>query len=607
MTPTPAGVARPPGRQHDAADVRPRLGAAVRFVLARCWARCRARTIAVAATQLVLALGPSAQVVTITWLIREADGDWRRWAPPLVVLALLIGAAQVVGQLGAVVGEHLVVTLRRSLLDDVARTASRLAPRQLADPEVSARLSAARDGLSSAARLPVSALGGVASITTAVVLCATIAGIDPVAGLLVAVALAPAVILFGWQGRERQASAVAFGRADRLSAYAIEQLVGQRSGTELITLGSGDVVAGIADRHRRDAVRIREAMFRRFARAGALSAVGTGVLLGAALLAVLTGSGSSAPVAAGIVGVLAGLDAILYAGTSLGRVVAEGQAVAVYRAIDVPPVRRDRPVAPTLEHIDLDDVTVTYPGASRPALSHATLSVRRGEMVALVGANGAGKTTAIGALIGALDPDAGRVLADATVGPPAPEQIGLLTQEFGRYEFTVRDAVRIGRPDGRATDGEIREALAAAHLDDVVSALPDGLDTQLGEQFGGVGLSGGQWQRLALARILLRDAPIRILDEPTSAIDAETEREIFAELGAGRAGRITLVVSHRAWTLASMDRIYVLDDGRIVEDGTLEELLAAGGRFARLFREQLASAADALTGPDPRPGPDPSP
>lgn len=206
--------------------------------------------------------------------------------------------------------------------------------------------------------------------------------------------------------------------------------------------------------------------------------------------------------------------------------------------------------------------------------------------------NGAGKTTTLNAIMGHLDTNAGTVTIDGADADTLPVvrrlgYFGLLTQEFGRYEFTVRDVVRIGRPDGQAADSDIWRALENAHICDVVRAMPDGLDTQLGPQFGGVGLSGGQWQRLALARIYLRNAPIWILDEPTSAIDAEAERQIFAELQRTKSERITIVVSHRAWTLKGMDRIYVFDHGRIVEDGTYDQLLDYHGRFAGIFTEQV--------------------
>lgn len=170
---------------------------------------------------------------------------------------------------------------------------------------------------------------------------------------------------------------------------------------------------------------------------------------------------------------------------------------------------------------------------------------------------------------------------------------GLLTQEFGRYELTVRQALSLGVPGTvDVPDESLWAALRTAHLDGVVADLPDGLDTQIGEQFDGVGLSGGQWQRLALARTALRGAAIWILDEPTSAVDAETEREIFAELLSARADRITIVVSHRAWTLRGMDRILVLDHGRIVQAGRYEELASQPGRFAELFAEEGAARRD---------------
>lgn len=165
---------------------------------------------------------------------------------------------------------------------------------------------------------------------------------------------------------------------------------------------------------------------------------------------------------------------------------------------------------------------------------------------------------------------------------------GLLTQEFGRYELTVRESVALGTPELEVSDERIWAALDGARAGDMVRSFPDGLDTQLGMQWGGTGLSGGQWQRIALARIHLRGSGIWLLDEPTSAIDAEAEQEIFAELRRTAADRITIVVSHRAWTLRGMDRIYVFDEGSVVEEGRYEDLLAAGGRFSEIFREQAA-------------------
>ena len=140
-------------------------------------------------------------------------------------------------------------------------------------------------------------------------------------------------------------------------------------------------------------------------------------------------------------------------------------------------------------------------------------------------------------------------------------RFGLVTQEFGRYEMTVRAALALGTPEEEIPEEAFWRALAAARADGMVRSLPQGLDTMLGTRFGGVGLSGGQWQRIALARIHLRGAGIRVLDEPTSAIDAEAEQEVFAQLRETAAEHLTIVVSHRAWTLRGMDRIHVLEGG----------------------------------------------
>ncbi|WP_409482885.1 ABC transporter ATP-binding protein [Arsenicicoccus dermatophilus] len=252
-------------------------------------------------------------------------------------------------------------------------------------------------------------------------------------------------------------------------------------------------------------------------------------------------------------------------------------------------------------------VTFTYPGADRPAVAHASFVVRCGQMVALVGLNGAGKTTLANCLSGIAEPTSGEVLLD---GVPASRlsagqrlgAVAVLSQDFGRYELTVRDAVCLGRC-GAVTDEEVWRALRTARAEELVRRLPDGLDTQLGQQWGGVGLSGGQWQRIALARVALRDAPVWLLDEPTSSVDAETEEQIFVDLGRERHDRITVVVSHRAWTLRSMDQILVLDAGRVVEHGTYPELIARGGVFATMFRYQQDDEEEptGTSGPDPDP------
>lgn len=319
------------------------------------------------------------------------------------------------------------------------------------------------------------------------------------------------------------------------------------------------------------------------------------MLFAGALVGIVIGGGGGAGVAAGILGVIAGTTATRVAGFAYGQLVATVPKVKAYRTlladIDQQTDPTGQQVTPTAERLSATEVTVTYPDQDRPALTGFNLNVEVGTMVALVGVNGAGKTTAINALLGILDLDHGQVEIDgvdaATLSPGRRlGHFGLLTQEFGRYDLTIRDSVRLGTPEP-VNDEQIWAALDAAHIGDLVRGLTDGLDTQLGPQFDGIGLSGGQWQRLALARIHLRNAGIWILDEPTSAIDAEAEQQIFTELQRDKATRITIVTSHRAWTLRDMDHIYVLDHGAIVEHGRYQDLISANGRFAEIFANQV--------------------
>ena len=168
-------------------------------------------------------------------------------------------------------------------------------------------------------------------------------------------------------------------------------------------------------------------------------------------------------------------------------------------------------------------------------------------------------------------------------------RIGVLFQDYASYELTIRENVMLGRPDDKVDDDRVMEALRDARSDWLLRKMPKGLDAKVGRLFeGGHDLSGGEWQRLALARIMYRDADIWILDEPTSSLDPEAEAGIFAELKENLRGRIGIVISHRFSTVRIADRIAVIADGRVTELGTHGELLLAGGRYSQLFELQAA-------------------
>ena len=244
--------------------------------------------------------------------------------------------------------------------------------------------------------------------------------------------------------------------------------------------------------------------------------------------------------------------------------------------------------------ITFDAVSFTYPGGTEPAVSGLSLDIRPGELLALVGENGAGKSTVVKLLLRFYDVTGGAVrVGGIDVRELAPtalrDRIGVLFQDYASYELSVRENVTMGRPEAAVDDRRVLEALQDSRSEWLVKKMPAGLDSKVGRLFeGGHDLSGGEWQRLALARIMYRNADIWILDEPTSSLDPEAEAGIFAELKAQLAGRIGLVISHRFSTVRIADRIAVLADGRVTELGSHAELMQARGRYAELFELQAA-------------------
>ena len=236
-------------------------------------------------------------------------------------------------------------------------------------------------------------------------------------------------------------------------------------------------------------------------------------------------------------------------------------------------------------HVSFDDVSFRYPGASAEALTGLSFVVEPGQTVALVGANGAGKSTATKLLLRFYDPSTGAVRLDGVDlrgldVHDLREQVALLLQETLIFDGTVRENIAYGRPG--ATEAQVVAAARAADAHEFVSRLPDGYDTLVGQR--GRLLSGGQRQRIAIARAMVRDAPVLVLDEPTTALDPVARARILAPLRRLMAGRSTLVISHDLLTARDADRILVLDAGRVVESGTHAELLARDGAYTDLWR-----------------------
>jgi ATP-binding cassette subfamily B protein len=241
-----------------------------------------------------------------------------------------------------------------------------------------------------------------------------------------------------------------------------------------------------------------------------------------------------------------------------------------------------------------DNVGFRYPGADRWAVRHLSFELKAGEVLALVGENGAGKTTLVKLLARLYDPDEGRILLD---GRDLRDydlfalraDIGVIFQDFVRYHLTAAENIAVGRIDARADRARIVAAAEASLADEVIRKLPQGYDQVIGKRFRtGVDLSGGEWQKIAIARAYMRDAQVLILDEPTAALDARSEFEVFQRFKELCRGRTAVLISHRFSSVRMADRIVVLADGEVEAVGTHDELLAAGGRYAELFELQAA-------------------
>jgi ABC-type multidrug transport system fused ATPase/permease subunit len=275
-------------------------------------------------------------------------------------------------------------------------------------------------------------------------------------------------------------------------------------------------------------------------------------------------------------------------------------AERVIELLDEKPRIVDRPnpvvIARARGVVELEDMTFTYPGAAEPALRDVALRAEPGQTVALVGHSGSGKTTLAKLLLRFYDPDAGTVRLDGRDVRDLElaslrRNVSLLLQETLVVHGSVRDNITFARPD--ATDEEIRRAAEAAGAAEFIDALPEGYETDLGER--GRRLSGGQRQRIAIARALLADAPVLVLDEPTTGLDAEGRDALVEPLRRLMRDRTTIVISHDLLTVRDADEILVLDGGQVAERGRHEELVAAGGRYARMWAQhgtgELAAAA----------------
>jgi ATP-binding cassette subfamily B protein len=449
-----------------------------------------------------------------------------------------------------------------------------------------------------------SVLGLSGNIVTIVLMASLLASLHY---LLVVLAIAAAVLSMLLERRVTSRLYEFFYKEtpeEREREYLGDLLVQPRTAKEIRAYVLADYLLG---RHRRlseDLFALREQMYRSGTQTSLLTGLVTGSTLTLAYVFVAIRGLAGTIDPGGVVLVIGAFAAV---SSTLGQISSTFVAVdqhttflddyfsflAIEPLVSPPP--SPQPLPPSLDDgIEFEDVSFSYPGGTSRALEGLSLHIRSGELVALVGENGAGKSTLVKLLLRFYDAESGAVRVggvDLKQVDPADlrRRIGVLFQDYASYELTVRDNVAIGRPEHAADDARVLDALRDSRSEWLVQKLSNGLDSKVGRLFeGGHDLSGGEWQRLALARIMYRDADIWILDEPTSSLDPQAEADIFAELKANLKGRIGLVISHRFSTVRIADRIAVIADGRVTELGTHAELMAANGRYAALFELQAA-------------------
>ena len=332
----------------------------------------------------------------------------------------------------------------------------------------------------------------------------------------------------------------------------------------------------------------------------ALSGVATGLTYAVLLWLLWTGRMELAVGGAAAYAISMGIGKLTELAFSANRVFEQGLYFADFQGFCDLSQARTEPVpgrtAPALRHeVRLDGVTFSYPDAERPAVRDVTLTVRRGEIIALVGENGSGKSTLAGLLAGLYQPQRGIIRwdgADLTRYDPETirSQVAVVMQEPTRWPLSARANITIGRYDHSVETDRVLGAARAGDAHEFFMELARQYDTLLSRHFtDGADLSGGQWQRLAVSRAFYRDAPLLICDEPTANLDARAEHDVYQRLRELAAGRTFVLITHRMAIVREADRIFVLDHGAVVEEGRHAELMAAQGIYAQLFTLQAGA------------------
>jgi ATP-binding cassette subfamily B protein len=597
-----------------AQDQRKSVGRLTRLIarsLSMVWQSARTPFAALVGLQVLTAVALLFQIVAIELALTAVSevsgsgGNFWSLALPVLLLAGLTAATAVIASVQVGLGRYAAELVAAIMWQRVLRVATRVDLRKFESARFYDRLQ----------RVQANALTRPYQITYGLV--ATIGAAAATAGLAVAIVLVhpvllPLLIMGGIPVliTSRRQSQLEFdflarqSQSIRLRNYLTWVQTGRDEAKEVRAFGLarnfGTRLNLLYTEYLRD---LAQHLWHR-SRLGAIGSFGSAMLLALTLLLlvwlIFIGRLSIAEAAAALVAIrilagqvhsgFTGVQAIFESGSFIddldGFLTLAPAAEGGSRAIAPPP---------EFHRIRADSVSFSYPGRNQLALQAADIEINRGEVVALVGENGSGKTTLAKVIAGLYEPGSGAVRWDGTdVRSFRPElfreRVAIIFQDFVRYALSAEENIAIARPDEDIDHAAIHEAAKIADADSFLAALPAGYQTPLSRRFaGGHELSGGQWQKVAIARAFYRSAPLLIIDEPTAALDARAEYELFSSLHEVLRGRSALIISHRFSTVRTADRIYVLDHGRVVEHGSHDDLVALGGQYAELFHLQASA------------------